>query len=461
MGGQGTRSRVAARLVSQTTGGGENRMRVNSLIRSTPPGRVPLRATRSLERWLLALAALCVGSGAAALARALPALPTSPWLVVLGLLLVAVAAHVALTLLLPRSDQVLLPLVVVLSGLGLLFVTRLEPELAVRQLRWHAAGALLLILLLPPLGRVHRLRQYKYLAAFAGLALMLVTAAVGREINGSRLWLGTRGYAIQVTEVMKVLLVVFLAGYLADRRLLLRAAGRRWRGVRLPTLPYLLPLAAIWVLTFLILVWQRDLGATLLLAGVTLLMLYVASGRTSFVLVGVVLVALDVLVAYHLFGYVQRRIDVWLHPFSDEAAGGYQISQALYAVANGGVLGTGLGRGFPGYIPAVHTDFVFAAIAEELGMAGAFAVVAAYLLLVFRGLAIAARQPTDFTGLLAVGCTAVIALQTLVIIAGNLSLIPITGITLPFVSYGGSSIVANYALVAILLRLSVPVAARP
>ncbi len=409
----------------------------------------------------MVLAALCLCSGTAALVRALPGLPTNPWKVVIGLLLLALVAHLSLGLLLPRADQVLLPLVVLLSGIGLLFVTRLEPELAVRQLRWHALGTLLMVVLLVPLGRVHRLRRYKYLTAFAGLALMVVTAAVGREVNGSRLWLGTRGYAIQVTEVMKVLLVVFLAGYLADRRLLLRAAGRRWRGVRLPTLPYLLPLTAIWVLTFLILVWQRDLGATLLLAGVTLLMLYVASGRASFVLVGVALVALDVLVAYHLFGYVQRRIDVWLHPFTDEAAGGYQISQALYAVANGGVLGTGLGRGFPGYIPAVHTDFVFAAIAEELGMVGAFAVVVAYLLLVFRGLAIALRQPTDFTGLLAVGCTAVIALQTLVIIAGNLSLIPITGITLPFVSYGGSSIIANYALVAILLRLSVPVAARP
>jgi peptidoglycan glycosyltransferase len=407
------------------------------------------------------LAALCLLTGAASLERALPALPASPLTIVAGLLLAALAAHIALTLLLPRSDQVLLPLVVMLSGLGLLLVTRLEPELATRQLRWHVVGLLVLVLLLPPLSHVYRLRQYKYLAACAGLALMLVTAAIGREVNGSRLWLGTRGYALQVTEVMKVLLVVFLAGYLADRRLLLRAAGRRWRGVRLPTLPYLLPLAAIWVLTFLVLIWQRDLGATLLLAGVTLLMLYVASGRASFALVGMAMVVVDVVLAYYLFDYVRRRIDIWLHPFADEVAGGYQISQALYAVAHGGVLGTGLGRGFPGYIPAVHTDFVFAAIAEELGMAGAFAVVAAYLLLAFRGLAIAARQPTDFTGLLAVGCTAVIALQTLVIIAGNLSLIPLTGITLPFVSYGGSSILANYALVAILLRLSVPVAARP
>lgn len=436
-------------------------MRVDSLLGTTSAQAWSLRTGRWLELWLLTMAAACLLIGAASLQLALPALPAHPLRLVLGLLLVAVVAHVGLRVLLPGADQMLLPVVVVLSGIGLLFVTRLEPELGVRQLRWHALGMLALLVLVPLLGRVHRLRRYKYLAACAGLVLMLVTAAVGREVNGSRLWLGTRSYAVQVTEVMKVLLVVFLAGYLADRRLILRAAGQRWRGVRLPTLPYLMPLALIWVLTFLVLVWQRDLGATLLLAGVTLLMLYVASGRTSFVLVGAVLVALDVLVAYHLFGYVQRRIDVWLHPFADEAAGGYQISQALYAVANGGVLGTGIGQGFPGYIPAVHTDFVFAALVEELGMAGAFAVVAAYLLLVFRGLAIAARQPTDFTGLLAVGCTAVNALQTLVIIAGNLSLIPITGITLPFVSYGGSSILANYALVAILLRLSVPVAARP
>ena len=229
---------------------------------------------------------------------------------------------------------------------------------------------------------------------------------------------------------------------------------RRWRNVRLPTLPYLLPLGIVWVLTFLVLIWQRDLGATLLLAGVTLLMLYIASGRPSFVLFGVVLVVVDVYVAYQLFGYVRERIDVWLHPLAYADGPGYQMVQALYALAHGSVVGAGIGRGLPTYIPAVHTDFVYAAIVEELGLAGAFAVVLLYLLFIYRGLMVAVQQTTDFTRLLAAGCTLVIAIQSLVIMAGNTGLAPLTGITLPFVSYGGSSLLMNYVILALLLRLS-------
>jgi peptidoglycan glycosyltransferase len=406
------------------------------------------------ERLLLVLVAASAASGVAALVRARPGLPVNAWGVMLGYLAMVVAAHIAISVLVPRADQTLLPMAAMLSATGLLFVARLSPDLATKQLLWNALGLVMLVGALPALAYVNRLRDYKYIAAAAGLGLMLVTAAVGRQINGSRLWLGVGGFNFQVTEAMKLLLVVFLAGYLADRRLLLSAPGRRWRGVRLPTLPYLAPMGVIWVLTFLVLIWQRDLGATVLLAGVTLLLLYAASGRLTFILVGAVLVVVDVFVAYHLFGYVRERVDIWLHPFAQANDAGYQITQALYAVANGSVLGAGIGRGFPNYIPAVHTDFVFAAIAEDLGMAGAFGLIALYMLLVFRGLRIAMRQATDFTTLLALGCTSVLALQAVVIIAGNLALIPITGITLPLISYGGSSILANYLIIAILLRLS-------
>lgn len=413
------------------------------------PGR------RGMERGLLALVAAVAVLGVGSLTRALPRLPVDAWPVIAGFLVIVLATHLALALFLPDGDQVVFPLAAMLSAVGMVYVLRLQPDAAQKQLLWHGIGASLLILALPALRDIHRLRDYKYLAAALGLGLMLITAVVGKEINGSRLWLGVGAFTFQVTELMKVLLVVFLAGYLADRRLLLRASGRAWRGVRLPTLPYLIPMGLIWVLTFLVLIWQRDLGATLLLAGVTLLLLYVASGRLSFIITGLALVIVDVWVAYHLFGYVRERVDIWLHPFSEADAAGYQITQALYAVAHGSALGAGIGRGFPGYIPAVHTDFVYAAIAEELGMVGAFALVALYLLLVFRGLSITLRQPTDFATLLALGCTLVLALQALVIIAGNLSLIPITGITLPFVSYGGSSILVNYLILAMLLRLSV------
>lgn len=366
----------------------------------------------------------------------------------------AAVAHLALMVFAPRSDQTLLPAAVVLSSLGLLSVVRLEPSFATKQLMWNISGMVGLVIALPLLSRVHQLQRYKYLAAALALGLMVVTATVGKEINGSRLWLGVGPVLFQVTEPMKVLLIVFLAGYLGERGLLLRSGGRRWRGMRMPTVPYLAPLVLVTVLAFLVLIWQRDLGATMLLAGMTLVLLYVASGRVSFVVAGVALVLIDGVVAYQLFGYIRERVDVWLDPFSRAQAGGYQISQALFAVANGSVFGAGFGAGAPEYIPAVHTDFVFAALAEELGMAGALAIIALYLLVVWRGLAIAQRQPSSFLMLLACGAATVIGLQAVVIIAGNIGMIPITGITLPFISYGGSSILANYALLALLLRMS-------
>lgn len=410
---------------------------------------------RWTERWLLLLTSVWLVIGVAALERGRPATPDHALSLVIIFIGAILVAHVAICAMTPSAEQTLLPMAAMLAAFGLVFVLRLEPDLAPRQLLWNGLGLAVLTITLPVLADIGRLRHYKYLAAVLGLGLMLVTAAVGKEINGSRLWLGAGGFYFQVTEAMKVLLVIFLAGYLADRRLLLSAAGRRWGGVTLPTVPYLLPMGVIWVLTFLVLIWQRDLGATLLLAGVTLLLLYVASGRLSFVIAGVVLVVVDVFVAYHLFGYVHERIDIWLHPFARAEGSGYQIVQALYAFGHGSVLGAGLGQGFPAYIPAVHTDFVFAAIAEELGMVGAFGVIGLYLLLVFAGLRIALAQPTDFTTLLALGCTLVLALQSLVIIAGNLALIPITGITLPFISYGGSSLLINYLIIAILMRLSI------
>ncbi len=413
-----------------------------------------LLTARWTERALLLPTALFLVLGVAALERSESGAPPEIWRSVALFCGALFLAHVAVTLLTPQADQILLPLTAMLCAIGLLFVARLEPTFSARQAVWYVLGVVAMVAVLVGLPDPRVLRSYKYLAASVGLGLMLVTAAVGREINGSRLWLGVGGFNFQVTEAMKVLLVIFLAGYLADRRLVLATVTRRWRSFRVPTLPYLLPLGLIWVLTFLVLIWQRDLGAVLLLGGVTLLLLYTATGRAGFVLLGVLLVVLNVFVAYHQFGYVRGRIDVWLHPLSQAEGTGYQMAQALYALAHGGVLGVGIGSGFPEYVPAVHTDFVFAAIGEELGVAGAFAVLALYVLLAARGLRVTLLQLSDFGTLLALGLTGILALQCLVIIAGNLALIPITGITLPFVSYGGSSILANFVLLALLLRLS-------
>jgi cell division protein FtsW (lipid II flippase) len=364
------------------------------------------------------------------------------------------AGDAALSLIAPECDELLLPLAALFSGFGLAFVARLQPELATRQLLWLAIGVGLMVLLIGPLQAYPRLRSYQFVAAFAGLALMLITAVAGKEINGSRLWLGAGGLYFQVTEGMKLLLVLFLAGYLADRRLMLGAITRRWRSFQAPALPYLVPLAIIWLITFGLMAWQRDLGAMMLLMAVTLFLLYAATGRISFVLGGVVMMLANVYLAYHLLSYIRLRVDVWLHPLTHVQDTGYQVAQSVYAFAAGGVFGTGLGRGYPGYIPAVHTDFIFAAIGEELGLAGTFGLLAAYVLFTFRGLRIALLQPTDYGVLLALGATATVALQSIIIMAGNLALIPITGITLPFVSYGGSSILANFVLLAMLLRLS-------
>lgn len=413
-----------------------------------------LLARRWTERVLLAPVGVLLICGLAALERSEAGAPDGIWGYAVMFGCFFIAAHLALVVTAPTADELLLPIAAMLSAVGLLFVARLEPSFAAKQvvLFGLGAGAMIVVLVALPDPRV--LRSYKYLAAAVGLALMLITAVAGREINGSRLWLGFGSFLFQVTEAMKVLLVIFLAGYLADRRVLLATVTRRWRSMRVPTLPYLAPLGLIWILTLLILIWQRDLGAVLLLAGVTVIMLYAATGRSAFVFAGLALVVANVYLSYHAFDYVRGRVDVWLHPLSDVTGQGYQIAQSLYALAHGGILGAGIGSGFPEYIPAVHTDFVFAAIGEELGAAGAFGVLALYILLVARGLRITLVQPTDFGMLLALGLTSILGLQSLVIVAGNLALIPITGITLPFISYGGSSILANFVMLALLLRLS-------
>jgi len=413
-----------------------------------------LLTRRWTERLLLLPGACLLVAGSAALERSETVPPARIWTYVAAFLLVILVAHAAVTLLIPDADQLLLPMTAMLCALGLLFVMRLEPDFSGRQVIWYALGVIALVGTLIVLPDPRILRRYKYLAASVGLGLMLTTAIIGKEINGSRLWLGIGGFNFQVTEAMKVLLVIFLAGYLADKRVLLASVTRRWKRFQVPALPYLIPLGIIWGLTFLVLIWQRDLGAVMLLAGVTLLLLYAASGRAAYVFVGVALVVLNVIVAYQFFDYVQGRIDIWLHPLSEAQGRGYQMAQALYALGHGGLLGTGIGSGYPEYIPAVHTDFVFAAISEELGAAGAFGVLALYILLVARGLRVTLRQPTDFGTLLALGITGILGLQSIVIVAGNLALIPITGITLPFISYGGSSILANFVMLGLLLRLS-------
>ena len=370
-----------------------------------------------------------------------------------GLLL---ACHVVLVLAGFRGDQVLLPAAGALAGIGLVLVTRLVPALGPRQFMWAALGAAVMLAAATGPWEVRLLERYKYSAAAAGIVLVGLTLVFGIDPNrsGMRLWLGVAGLSFQPSEILKVLLVVFLAGYLAEKRELLTTTLLRWGPLRLPPLPYLTPLLAMWGLSLLLLVWQRDLGAAILFFGVFLAMLYIAVGQAWYVAAGTGLFLAGGAVCYALFGHVRLRVEIWLNPWVDPQGRSYQIAQALYSLGSGGVFGSGLGNGYPLYVPAVHTDFPFVALAEEGGLAAALAVLLVYALLVTRGFQLAIRSRLPFNKLLAAGLTAVLALQTAVIVGGNLKLIPLTGVTLPFVSYGGSSLLANFLILGILLRLS-------
>jgi cell division protein FtsW (lipid II flippase) len=356
---------------------------------------------------------------------------------------------------LPRADPLLLPLAAALAALGQLMTSRLEPGLGPRQGVWVliGLGAMAAVTLLPS---IERLRHYRYTWVVLALVLQVLTLLFGQDPNGSgaALWFTFGPVNVQPTEAVKLLLVLFLAAYLEEYRELLTLAGRRLGPIHLPPVPYLAPILVMVGVALLLFVRQRDLGPALLFSTVLLAMLYVASGRVSYVVLGLILLVLGGAIANTLFDHVHTRVLIWLDPWSNRESLGYQLVQALYALSSGGVLGAGLLQGSPLYIPAVHTDFVIAAIGEELGLIGTLAVVNLFVLLVVRGFLISLAARTGFSALLAAGLSSVIALQALIILAGALQLIPLTGITLPFVSYGGSSVVANFFIVGLLLRIS-------
>lgn len=362
-----------------------------------------------------------------------------------------------------RGDQVLLPLTAMLAGLGLLLAQRLHPSLAARNPAYANLAErqlLYLVLGLAVLGgtvvlfrRLDWLRRYKYSWLLVSLGLLAITFVFGEEVNGARLWIRIGPLQAQPSEIVKITLVTFMAGYLDDKRDLV---GSSWRvgAIHLPPVPYLLPMALMGAASLTVLVVQNDLGTALLFFGVFLAMLYVASGRLVYVTTGLLLFAVACWGAYRIFARIDIRVQNWLDPWRDPLDAGYQQIQSDYALASGGVLGTGLGRGEPYHIPYVQTDFVFSAIGEELGLLGTVGLLALYLLLVMRGFAIGLRARDGFDRLVAVGLSTVLGLQTLIIVGGVVRLIPLTGITLPFVSYGGSSLVTNFLIVGLLLIVS-------
>jgi cell division protein FtsW len=325
-----------------------------------------------------------------------------------------------------------------------------------RQIVWIGISILVLMATVALVPRLDSLRRYKYTAAVTGFLLILGTIRFGVDITGGpyRRWFGFHGVYFQPVEILKVLVVIFFAAYLDEKREVLAQSEFRLGRLRLPPLQYLGPLFLTWLLSLALLTFQNDLGSALLFFGIFLAMLYVASVRRAYLWIGIGFFVVGAVLAYRLRVHVQQRVDIWLDPWRYAHDQAFQVVQGLIALANGGVLGSGLGQGHPGYVPVANTDFIFTSIGEELGLIGGMGVLGLFLVLTFRGLRIAALARDPFNALLAVGLTSTLAIQALVIIGGNLRLMPLTGVTLPFMSYGGSSLLANFVILALLLRIS-------
>lgn len=369
-----------------------------------------------------------------------------------GLFVAFAAAHVAVRILAPDADPVILPVVFLLSGLGIAFVTRLAPDLADNQVLWLFISVAAMIATLFFVRNLDKLADYKYTLGLVGVILLILPMVIGTEKNGSKLWLTFGSFSFQPGELAKILIVLFLAFYLASNREALSVTAHRVGPFRIPRFRMLLPLFIMWGISLLIVIFERDLGSALLFFMYFVVMLYVATGRWSYVFIAIGLLVIGFFFCYHFFSHVKIRVDIWLDPWTDAQNSGYQIVQSLYSIADGDLVGTGIGKGMPTLIPFVESDFLFSAIAEEMGLLGASAVIILYMLFCVRGFATAARAKSDSSAFAAVGLTTVIGFQAFLIIAGVTKLLPLTGVTLPFMSQGGSSLLSSFIIVGLLLR---------
>jgi cell division protein FtsW (lipid II flippase) len=411
----------------------------------------------------LLIGASLVACGAAALLQ-LSQTPDVPLTALTPVLAIAAAggvAHVAVRALAPHADPTLLPLAVLLNGIGVVFVRRVDlatdGSLAAPQTVWSIVSIGVMCGLLLAVRELRQLGRYQYtfgLLTILLLLLPLVPGITAGTINGAQLWVRVAGMTIQPGELAKLTMIVFLAGYLERNRALLSVATHRIGPLLLPAPRYLAPVLAAAGAALVVMAGLRDLGSALLLFGAFMAVLYVATGRIAYPVVGGVAFGLGAFLAYNLFAHVRVRISIWLDPWSQVQDAGYQIAQSLFALGTGGLTGTGPGFGRPQDIPFSSTDAIFSVIGEELGLLGATAVLLAFLLLAVRGFKVALTAKDEFSTLLALGLTVTLAFQAFVIVGGLTRLVPLTGITLPFVSYGGSSLLANYLLVGLLIRTS-------
>jgi cell division protein FtsW (lipid II flippase) len=374
------------------------------------------------------------------------------------------AAHVVLRFTLPYADPYLFPLFAVLACFGLVMIYRIDDELAREQAQWFVIGLALFAATIILLRDYRMLERYRYTVAAVGIGLLLLPRlpGIGSQVNGAYLGVRLGSLTFQPAEFAKIAIIVFLASYLRDTRQLLVIGARRFAGITIPPLKHFGPLLIVWGGAMVMLFFIQDLGSSLMFYGGFLAVLYVATDRFSFVAVGLALFAAGSWALYHARPTITHRVDAWLHPFGplyDVSGGSYQIAQSVFAQADGGLFGRGFGQallkvGDSPLLPAAQTDLIYSVIVNELGLIGACAVLCTYLLAVERGFKIATLARDSFSKLLATGLTAVFALQVFVIVGGVTRVIPLTGVTLPFISYGGSSILANFVLLALLLLIS-------
>lgn len=435
---------------------------------STPSAElVPLPAKRRVAQLvMLAFAVVIVMGAYANVGLAIDGrVPAGMLTYGLGLGGFMLAAYLVLAKFAPWADPLILPLVTLVNGLGLVMIYRLEQAnmggaSATNQLVWTGVGVVLFSVTLIALRDHRTLQRLTYTAGALGLILLVspLTPFLGREINGARIWIGIGGASLQPAEFAKLALVVFFAGYLVAKRDVLALAGRRLLFIDLPRARDLGPVLITWGFSLAVLVVQKDLGSSLLIFGTFIAMLYIATQRTSWVLIGILLFVGGAILAGMLFSHVQDRFTVYLHPqdpaLYDKVGGSFQLLQGLFAMGQGGVIGTGLGQGHPKLIPLAFSDFIFPATGEELGLTGLMALLMVYALIVERGLrtSIAARDP--FSKLLAGGLSFILAWQVFIIVGGVTNLIPLTGLVTPFMSQGGSALLANWILIALLVRMS-------
>jgi len=377
-------------------------------------------------------------------------------------LALCLTVHMFVRAKLPDADPYLFPLVALLSAFGLVLIYRIDDTLARQQAAWFVVGIVLFVATIYLLRDIRALQRYRYVIAAIGIGLLMLPRlpGIGAQVNGAYLGVKAGPITFQPTEFAKLCIIVFLASYLVERGEMLVLGARRVLGVTIPPLKHFGPLLVVWGASMFMLVFIRDLGSSLMFFGAFLALIYVATGRLSFVVVGLVMFVVGSWFFAHTVHHVQERIDIWLDPWNDPQGSGFQIVQSLFAQADGGLFGKGLGQALlnlPGGAqipPAPDTDLIYAVITNELGLFGAAGVVLAYMLFAERGFRVAVMSDDGFLKLLATGLTAVFALQAFVIVGGVTRVIPLTGVTLPFVSYGGSSIVANFVLLALLLMVS-------